>query len=227
MTAVADLLSHRDEEVPMLTQVRDDLWETRGESPFPGLTTHAYLWTAGPSGNVLFYSTVSDRDFDQIGRLGGVAHHYLSHRDEAGPMVGSIAARFGAQLHAGRGDADRIERVGKDVAWIDERVREDTGVEVVPTPGHTPGSICFLVEAGSGEQYLFTGDTLYVERDGSWKAGNLGFSDPVTLGESLELLASLHPTLVISSAAPSGTGVHDIYGDWPTAVRNAQAQLGR
>ena len=35
-----------------MRQIRSDLWETRVDSPFPGLTTHAYLWTGGPDGNV-------------------------------------------------------------------------------------------------------------------------------------------------------------------------------
>jgi hypothetical protein len=29
----------------VLKQVRDDVWEAETESPFPGLTTHAYLLT--------------------------------------------------------------------------------------------------------------------------------------------------------------------------------------
>ena len=49
-----------------MRQLRPDLWETRADSPFPGLTTHAYLWTGGPSGNVLFYSTLTDADFAEI-----------------------------------------------------------------------------------------------------------------------------------------------------------------
>ncbi len=48
-----------------MTQIRDDLWQTRTESPFPGLTTHAYLWR-GPDGSILFYSPASDADFDAI-----------------------------------------------------------------------------------------------------------------------------------------------------------------
>ena len=67
--------------------IRADLWETRVDNPYPGLTTHAYLWTGGADGNVLFYGTQTDADFDQLEALGGVAHHYLSHRDEAGPML--------------------------------------------------------------------------------------------------------------------------------------------
>lgn len=211
----------------MLNKIRDDLWETQGESPFPGLTTHAYLWTPPSGGNVLFYSTVTDADFDEIERRGGVAHQYLSHRDEAGPMVGEIAKRFGARLHAGRGDANRIAKVADGGIWLDRRQVDENGVEIIPTPGHTPGSTCYLVNGVGGERYLFTGDTIYTERDGSWKAGNLSFSDPDALASSLKLLASLRPNLVASSAAPGGVGAHDLRdgADWAGDVQEALASL--
>ena len=80
-----------------MRQALADLWETGTDSPFPGLTTHAYLWT--PS-NALFYSMAGDVDFEAIADLGGVADQYLSHRDEAGPLIKRIADRFGARLHA-------------------------------------------------------------------------------------------------------------------------------
>ena len=89
-------------------RIREDLWETRADSPFPGLTTHAYLWTGGPAGNVLFYSTLTADDFAAIEDLGGVAHQYLSHRDEAGPMLNRIASRFGSRLHAPAAELDQI-----------------------------------------------------------------------------------------------------------------------
>ena len=59
-----------------MTQISDDLWQTRTESPFPGLTTHAYLWR-GPRGNILFYSPASEADFDAIDELGCVSARYL------------------------------------------------------------------------------------------------------------------------------------------------------
>ncbi|MFK0282668.1 MBL fold metallo-hydrolase [Streptomyces sp. NPDC090499] len=211
----------------MLKKIRDDLWETRGESPFPGLTTHAYLWTPPSGGNVLFYSTVTDADFDEIERRGGVAHQYLSHHDEAGPMVREIARWFGARLHGGLGDARQIEKVaGGGGMRLDHRQVDENGVEVIPTPGHTPGSTCYLVNGAGGESYLFTGDTIYTERDGSWAAGNLSFSDPVALATSLRLIAALRPDLVASSAAPGGAGTHDLRGDdWAGKVRQALASL--
>ena len=211
----------------MLRKIRDDLWETQGEHPFPGLTTHAYLWTPVSGGNALFYSTITDTDFDEIERRGGIAHQYLSHHDEAGPMVRKIADRFGAQLHAGSADATQIARVRDGGVWLDHRQIDENGVEIIPTPGHTPGSICYLVTGAAGERYLFTGDTIYTDPSGSWAAGNLSFSDPENLASSLKLIASLKPDIVASSAAPGGIGAHDLNegDDWASNVQEALAAL--
>ena len=130
-----------------MRQVLADLWETRTDSPFPGLTTHAYLWTGR---NALFYSTASDADFDAIEELGGVNDHYLSHRDEASPMLARIATRFGSRLHV---PAAELAEIGKH-AHIDvpmgSRHVDANGVEVIPTPGHSPGSTCYLVDGDDG-----------------------------------------------------------------------------
>src|SRR3954469_10900506 len=100
-----------------MTPIRDDLWQTRTESPFPGLTTHAYLWR-GPRGNILFYSPASEADFDAIDELGGVSAQYLSHLDGAGPMLARVADRFGSRLHA---PAAELEAIGRH-ALVDEPI---------------------------------------------------------------------------------------------------------
>src|SRR5690349_11523455 len=92
-----------------MTQIREDLWQTRTDSPFPGLTTHAYLWQRS-GGNILFYSLASDADFDAIDDLGGISAQYLSHLDEAGPMLARIAERFGSRLHAPAAELAAINR---------------------------------------------------------------------------------------------------------------------
>ncbi len=82
-----------------MRQVLPDLWETATDHPFPpGLTTHAYLWTSDR--NALFYSVASAAEFDDLEKLGGVDDQYLSHQDEAGPVLRRIEDRFGATLHA-------------------------------------------------------------------------------------------------------------------------------
>lgn len=209
-----------------MRKIRDDLWETRADTPLPGLSTHAYLWTGGPAGNVLFYSTMTDADFDGFERLGGVAHHYLSHRDEAGPMLERIGARFGARLHA---PATESADIGRHRA-IDVPLRhhhfDANGIEVIPTPGHSPGSTSYLV-LGHGGRYLFTGDTVFLTQAGRWTAGYLpGISDASGLHSSLRALADLRPDLVISSAFQGTHGAHPVRGgEWAAAVRHAAARL--
>src|SRR5690242_15318498 len=94
-----------------LTQLRADLYQTRTDSPIPGLTTHAFLWQR-PAGNVMFYNPLTDADFDAIDDLGGVAAQYLSHLDEAGPNLARVAERFGRRLHASALEVDAIGKHG-------------------------------------------------------------------------------------------------------------------
>src|ERR1700752_4628954 len=123
-----------------MTRIRTDLFETRQDSPFPGLTTHAYLWR-GPSANILFYSPASDADFEAIDGLGGVTAQYLSHLDEAGPMLARVADRFGTRLHAPEAELDAIGRHAHvDVPVVARRHVDDNGVDAIPTPGHSDGS---------------------------------------------------------------------------------------
>ena len=208
-----------------MRQVLTDLWETGTDSPFPGLTTHAYLWTPTRS---LFYSVAGDTDFEAIAELGGVADHYLSHRDEAGPMLARIADRFGARLHAPAAELDDIGQHARVDVPLSERHIDLNGVEVVPTPGHSPGSVCYQVRGAEGT-YLFTGDTLFVSDTGEWTAGFIpGISDADALVSSLDLLATLAPDVVISSAFQGDSAAHRIEPDgWPQRVHQAIHRLAR
>ncbi|KGI70190.1 MBL fold metallo-hydrolase [Mycolicibacterium rufum] len=207
-----------------MKQVLSDLHETRTDSPFPGLTTHAYLWT--PAG-VLFYSPATDADFDTLDTLGGVSHQYLSHRDEAGPMLARIAARFGSTLHAPAGDVADVSRHHHVDVPVTGRYTDANGIEIIPTPGHSPGSVCYLVPGAEG-RYLFTGDTLF-RIEGHWRAGYIESfhtpADAATIAESLRTLAELSPDVVISSAF-HGEAVHRVEpGHWRGHIAHAIAGL--
>jgi hypothetical protein len=206
--------------------IRSDLWESRLDTPYPGVTTHAYLWTGGPDGNVLFYGTQTDLDFDELESLGGVAHQYLSHRDEAGPMLARTAWRFGTLLHA---PARELVEIGQhahiDVA-LGSRHVDANGIEVIPTPGHSPGSTCYLVPGANGKTYLFTGDTIMLAGDGTWVAGFLpSISAAPELADSLQVLAALRPDLVISSACPGDSAVHVPGKPWAACVEQARSRM--
>jgi glyoxylase-like metal-dependent hydrolase (beta-lactamase superfamily II) len=183
-----------------VTQIRSDLFQTRTDSPFPGLTTHAYLWR-GPSANILFYSPASDADFDAIQTLGGVSAQYLSHLDEAGPMLARVADRFGSRLHAPAAELDAIGRHAHVDVPLDARHVDSNGVDVIPTPGHSDGSTCYLVHGVDGEKYLFTGDTMFPTGNGTWSTFLVpGRGGPTELRSSIELLGTVLPDIVISSA---------------------------
>lgn len=209
-----------------MKQVLSDLWETATDSPFPGLTTHAYLWTPA---NVLFYSPATDAQFDELAELGGVRDQYLSHRDEAGPMLKSIAARFGSTLHAPKDDIPDIRQHAHVDVPVSGRHVDYNGIEIVPTPGHSPGSVCYLVPGAEGK-YLFTGDTMLRSTEGQWWAGYIeGFhqpSDAETIAASLRVLADLTPDYVISSAFQGDSAVTRITpGHWRGHVAHAIAGL--
>lgn len=209
-----------------MRQIRSDLWETRADNPFPGLTTHAYLWTGGPSGNVLFYSTQTDAEFAELRALGGVAHQYLSHRDEAGPMLAAIAAEFGAGLHAPAAELLDIGAHAHVDVPVGSRHVDANGIEVIPTPGHSPGSTCYLVPGANGQSYLFTGDTIFLGADGTWSAGYLPeISDAQQLDDSLRILGGLAPDLVISSAFASESGVQVPGPRWAQCAAQAREKL--
>lgn len=194
-----------------LKTIRDDLFQTRMDSPFPGLTTHAYLWRR-PAGNVLFYSPLGQADFGAIAELGGVSAQYLSHLDEAGPNLARIAERFGRRLHAPAAELEAIGKHGRiDVALDAVRHVDSNDVEVLPTPGHSPGSTCYLVTGAGGERYLFTGDTIFPVGDGTWSTFVVpGRGDPADMRDSIKLLGSVAPDIVIASAFGGETAIETV-----------------
>lgn len=212
-----------------MQRVQPDVWETEVESPFPGLTVHAYLLVR-ETGNVLFYNTGHRHEIERMTELGGVAYQYLSHRDEVGKTLTLIHERFGARLAGHIAERDDFARVRTPEILFDKRERHLGAIEVIPTPGHSPGSTCFLVDSAHGKLYLFTGDTLYRDEDGGWSAGFIPrlntVEDRETLAESLRLLKTLEPDVIFSSAFSGESGFQELApGEWPVLVDRALAEL--
>jgi len=65
----------------------------------------------------------------------------------------------------------------------------DDDFEVIPIPGHTPGSTAYLWDTGS-RRVLFTGDTILL-RDGEWRTAVLDSSDRDAYRDSLLLIGEL------------------------------------
>jgi glyoxylase-like metal-dependent hydrolase (beta-lactamase superfamily II) len=79
---------------------------------------------------------------------------------------------FGVQRVTGASDTDLVEHSSGDTVMVG-----DIPIELIHTPGHTPGSQCFLVD-----NRLVAGDTLFLEGCGRT---DLPGGDPVALYESI------------------------------------------
>jgi hydroxyacylglutathione hydrolase len=130
-----------------------------------------------------------------------VTHHHPDH--VGGSMMGyrieglaELLNQVAVPVHAHRQEAASVARVTGlergDVIAHDSGERVAVGaiqVELLHTPGHTPGSQCFLVDG-----MLVAGDTLFLEGCGRT---DLPGSDPEAMYESLQRLASLPDSTVV------------------------------
>lgn len=208
-----------------MRQVQPDLWETSSFSPFPGLTTHAYL-LIHPEGNVLFYNIGDPKELDAMAELGGVAWQYLSHRDEVSATLNAIAGRFGTKIAIHNGDAKKCSNIREPDRVYSHREIHHGNIGIIPTPGHSPGSTCFMVSSPHGKKYLFTGDTLYFDSVNGWQAGFIegihGEKERPLLAQSLRLLRALRPDAVFSSAYSGDAGFEEMDpDDWEEKVDEA------
>jgi glyoxylase-like metal-dependent hydrolase (beta-lactamase superfamily II)/ferredoxin len=86
--------------------------------------------------------------------LGGVAHILLTHRDDVADAP-RWADRYRARVWIHEADRSAAP-VATDLFRGEDPVVVAPGVVAVPVPGHTRGSVAFLVDA----TWLFTGDSL-------------------------------------------------------------------
>ncbi len=93
------------------------------------------------------------------------------------PIHVNAEEALGVQRVTGVSASDLARHEGGDTLTLGQ-VR----VRFLHTPGHTPGSQCFLVESGSGPGALVSGDTLFL---GSCGRVDLPGSDPEAMYRSL------------------------------------------
>jgi glyoxylase-like metal-dependent hydrolase (beta-lactamase superfamily II) len=98
--------------------------------------------------------------------------------------AGANAKRVMAEMETLQLDPNEVKKIG------------DTEIECIPTPGHTPGSVSYLVNG----KYLFVGDNMRIQ-SGSVELFNETFNmDPDTQAQSLKRLAQLEGVEYVFSA---------------------------
>ena len=100
-------------------------------------------------------------------------------------------------------------------------------IEILHTPGHTDGSICFFYRSPIGKSYLFTGDTIF-QWNGQWATlvlRNAGGSNEA-LAESLLRLRDLEPDVVLWSGFVGDASFAEVTREeWKKAIDQASWQL--
>jgi len=158
---------------------------------------------------------------DGVEVVGALVTHY--HQDHVGGEIfgmsieglGRLMELAPVKVHTHRAEADGLRRVTglgeSDLARHDGGDALELGqvrVRLLHTPGHTPGSQCFLVEDATGPGRLVSGDTLFL---GSCGRVDLPGADPEAMYHSLNgtLKALPDDTVVypghLYSSEPSGS----------------------
>jgi glyoxylase-like metal-dependent hydrolase (beta-lactamase superfamily II) len=187
--------------------------------PFAQATEIRAFLLRRDAGNLLVYSTPSlADDASTINELGGVARHYLGHWHEAQFGHAEVASRFGGPLFCHEKDEPPASKSRPVDGTFTKRHRLDADFEVIPMPGHTPGSTAYLWDTGQ-HRCLFTADTVYL-RDGEWVAALLpDSSDRDAYIASLGLLRELDFDVLVPWAASHGRPFHAMTGRADAARR--------
>jgi hypothetical protein len=178
--------------------------------PFaPALQIRSYLLERS-AGDLLIYTTTTSS--------GAPWRQYLGHGHEA--AFASSALKAPLLVHAA--DRAAVEQHAPVRAAFSRRHMLDDDFEVIPIPGHTPGSTAYLWDSGD-HRMLFTADTIML-RDGEWRAAVLASSDRAAYLESLALLRELDFDVLVPWAA---AGASEALTDGPDARRRIDAIIDR
>ncbi len=178
------------------------------------LGTNAYLVCDDVTKATVILDPGDDADFlqEEIDRLGCKPAAILLTHGHYDHFLGcdALRKRYGIPLWIHPADAPLLQDMRGNVSGLffakgtvisaadrtfsDHEILEfgKLSLEVIHTPGHTPGSVCFLL-SGQSEQVLFSGDTLFCA-----SVGRTDFpgGDTETLFRSLDRLYDLGTMLV-------------------------------
>jgi glyoxylase-like metal-dependent hydrolase (beta-lactamase superfamily II)/ferredoxin len=148
-----------DDKAGMADAARDFPIPLEGEVGFCGYTSEKSFgaWSyfvERPGGNVLVDSPrAAEPLLRRLDAKGGVSFLVLSHRDDVADHE-ALRRRFGCERVMHRADGlGGLERYVDG----DEPTALAPDLLLIPTPGHTPGSLCLLYR----NTFLFTGDHLW------------------------------------------------------------------
>jgi hydroxyacylglutathione hydrolase len=126
---------------------------------------------------------------DDMKVVAGLATHY--HYDHTNG-IGDLLTHHGCPVHIHKDDAPYLKGLQNEVKKVDAGDKLKVGeieITFIHTPGHTPGSQCFLVN-----NRLVSGDTLFINACGRC---DLPGGDAEQMYHSLQKLAKLKDDVIL------------------------------
>ncbi len=182
--------------------------------PVGDMQNFAYLVGSRESGECLVVDPAwavdalcDQAEQDGMRVTGALVTHY--HQDHVGGSIfgmdieglGRLMERCPCKIHVNEHEADGLIQItGVSESDLERHGSGDVialgqnRVKLLHTPGHTPGSQCFLVEEGGSPDRLVSGDTLFL---GSCGRVDLPGSNPEDMFASLRNLAALPDETVL------------------------------
>ncbi|QKJ86826.1 hypothetical protein PMPD1_1876 [Paramixta manurensis] len=179
----------------------DDLWistpEFIEETPDQQRMMHGFM-LRHPRGNLVISRLGHPQDLEALAELGGVMRHYLTHWHEASPIGLTLQQRFNSALYCHTRALGPVSRVLEPDATFNFAEQHFGDFDVLPSPGHTPGSTSFLYRSPYGKTYLFVGATL-TRAHGRWATVRSEESNQADLAQTLSHYRTLRPDVVLMS----------------------------
>ena len=160
-----------------------------------------------PAWDVAQVLSVAEKDEMTI--VGGLAtHHHYDHTNG----IQDLLTKVGCPVYVNKNDAPYLKGLQSEITRVDSGHRLRVGgieITFIHTPGHTPGSQCFLVN-----HRLVSGDTLFINACGRC---DLPGGDAKQMYASLQQLAKLEDNVILLPG-------HN-YADEPTSTIGQEKRL--
>jgi glyoxylase-like metal-dependent hydrolase (beta-lactamase superfamily II) len=176
-----------------------------GRLPFGAdIEVRAFLLTR-PRGNLIVYNAPGLASVaSELPALGGAVGQFINHGHEA--MFDHAELEAPIFVHElDRAEASRTLPIERGLV---DREKIDEDFDVIPIPGHTPGSTAFLWDSGN-HRFLFTGDSIWLDH-GEWAAVVLDPRGRADYLRSLALMRRLEFDVLVPWGATDGEPYVDL-----------------
>ncbi|KAB1154203.1 MBL fold metallo-hydrolase [Tenacibaculum aiptasiae] len=148
-----------------MKQLYKDLWQTEKGSHF-GMSMKTYVLKT-PEANIVIYYSDNENEVSQIKKLGEMDYQFISHHHEFTPAMFKNLNDFETTLYTHKKAIPYLKYTIQNMVAFKETSELSSSLKIIYTPGHTNNNICLYYKSPFGKNYLFTGDTIYLD-NGHW-----------------------------------------------------------